>query len=80
MPIKEFITGKMTSVEVNRLNIAYAKALRLLNLVDRHDPITEIVAKKVVDVGTSGVTDPQGIADAVVEHFRKTCPPGNAAQ
>ena len=41
----------------------------MLDLVDRYDPVTEIIAKEVVDVGTSGVTDPQEIADVVAEHF-----------
>jgi hypothetical protein len=42
----------MRSAEINRLNIAYAKTLRMLDLVDRFDPVTEIVAKKVINVGT----------------------------
>ena len=61
----------MGSAEIKRLNSAYAKALRMLDLVDRMDPIAEIVANKVIEVGTSGVTDPQEIAEAVVNHFRK---------
>jgi hypothetical protein len=43
----------------------------MLELVDRRDPVTEMVAKKVIDVGTSGVTDPQEIADIAASHFRK---------
>ena len=43
----------------------------MLELVDRRDPVTEMVAKKVIEVGTSGVTDPQEIAEMVVSHFRK---------
>ena len=60
----------MGSADINRLNVAYAKALRMLDLIDRSDPITEIVAQRVIEAGTSGVTDPQEIADAVVSHFR----------
>ena len=71
MPIRRYITVEMESAEIKRLDSAYAKALRKLDLVDRSDPVTEMVAKKVVDVGTSGVTDPQEIAEAVVNHFRK---------
>ena len=70
MPIRRYITVEMESAEIKRLNSAYAKALRMLDLVDRSDPVTEIVANKVIEVGTSGVTDPQEIADAVVSHFR----------
>jgi hypothetical protein len=68
MPIRQFIT----SAEINRLNVAYARSLRLLDLTDRNDPVSDIVAKKVVDVGTSGLTDPEEIAKAVVSHFLKT--------
>jgi hypothetical protein len=71
MPIRRYITVEMESAEIKRLNSAYAKALRMLDLVDRRDPVTEMVAKKVVDVGRSGVTDPQEIAEIVVSHFRK---------
>ena len=78
MPIRRFITGEMKPAEVFRLNIAYARTLRRLGLVDRCDPITEIVGKKVIEVGCSGVTDPQEIAEAVLGYFRKTCPCGDA--
>ena len=71
MPIRRYITVEMESAEIKRLNSAYAKALRMLDLVDRSDPVTEIVAKKVLEVGTSGVTDPQEIAEIVVSNFRK---------
>ena len=69
MPIRQFINGEMGSADINRLNVAYAKALRMLHLIDRDDPVAEIVAKKIVDVGTSGVTDPQDIAEAVVKQL-----------
>ena len=71
MPIKHFIKGEMRSADIHRLNLAYAKALRMLHLIDREDPLTEIIARNVVEVGTSGLIDPQQIADAVVEPFRK---------
>lgn len=72
MPIKQYIKGDLGSAEINRLNVAYAKTLRVLGLVDRHDPITDLVAKKVVEVGTSCVANPQEIADIVIRHFRGT--------
>jgi hypothetical protein len=70
VPIRQYIKVEMGSADINRLNVAYAKALRMLDLIDRSDPITEIVAQRVIEAGTSGVTDPQEIADAVVSHFR----------
>lgn len=73
MPIRKFIKGEMGSAEIKRLNLAYIKALRMLDLVDRMDPVTKIVADKVIKIGTSGITDSHEIADAVVGHFHKTC-------
>jgi hypothetical protein len=40
--------------EVSRLVAAYEQTLSALDLVDRHDPVTEIVAKKVVEIGKHG--------------------------
>jgi hypothetical protein len=40
MPIRQFIKGDLGSAEINRLNIACVKALRVLDLTDRSDPIT----------------------------------------
>ncbi len=72
MPIKQFVQGENGSVKIQRLNVAYAKALRKLDLVDRDDSLTRMIADKVIEVGTFGLTDAQEIADLVVRHFRKT--------
>jgi hypothetical protein len=69
MPIGQFITGELGSADINRLDVAYATTLRMLDLTEHDDPISDIVAKKVIDVATSGVTDPQEIADAVIGYF-----------
>jgi hypothetical protein len=39
---------------VDRLVAAYQKTLRTLDLVDRQDPVAEIVAKKVIEIGKRG--------------------------
>ena len=39
---------------VDRLVAAYERTLRALDLVDRHDPVTEIVAKRVIEIGKRG--------------------------
>jgi hypothetical protein len=55
--------------DVERLNRAYSYALRSLHLVDRNDPITEIVAKKVIEVGAKGVRDPSEISEIAVKQL-----------
>jgi hypothetical protein len=62
MPISRLLKdSKLTPQEIERLNRAYTFTLRSLNLVDRNDPLTEIVARKVIEVGAT-VHDPAEIA------------------
>ena len=55
--------SKLTPKEIERLNRAYAFALRSLHLVDRDDPLTEMIAKKVVEIGADVELDPSEIAE-----------------
>jgi hypothetical protein len=48
---------------------AYSFALRSLSLVDRNDRLTEIVARKVIEVGAS-LHDPTEIADKALKELR----------
>jgi len=52
-----------------RLNRAYRDVLRSLHLVDRNDPIAEIVAKTVIEIGASGVRDPSEISKIAVKRL-----------
>ena len=52
MPINRLLKeGKFRPEDVERLNRAFALALSLLGLVDRNDPICELVARKIIEVG-----------------------------
>jgi hypothetical protein len=55
--------------EVSRLTAAYEQALRGIGLVDRDDPIADMVAKKVIDVAQSGVRDPKDIAALAIREL-----------
>jgi hypothetical protein len=71
MPINRLLKSSMLPPdEVAILNRAFDKALRGLGLVDRNDPITEIVARKIIDVGATGVRDPARIAEIAVRELR----------
>jgi hypothetical protein len=70
MPITRLLKeGKLKPEEVERLNRAYTYALRSLSLVDRNDPLTELIAKKIIEIGASGVRDPLEISELVVRKF-----------
>jgi hypothetical protein len=63
----------MEPEEISRLRTAYEQALRGIGLVDRDDPLSEMVAKKVIKIAKSGVRDPSDIAaQAIVELGVKT--------
>jgi hypothetical protein len=47
--------------DIARLSTAYEAALQLLRLKDRSDPVTEILAKKIIEVGRDGERDPPQI-------------------
>ena len=57
-----FKDGKIKPEEVERLNRAYTFTLRSLSLVDRNDPVCEIVARKVIEIDAAGTHDPEEIA------------------
>lgn len=44
--------------EIACMITAYEGALRALGLIDRTDPITEIVAKKIIEIAQTGERDP----------------------
>jgi len=67
MPINRLLgESNLDPKQIELLNVAFNRALRALRLVDRDDPVCEIVARKVIEFGLDGFRDPQEIAKAVV--------------
>jgi hypothetical protein len=52
--------------DVSRLAAAYEATLKALDLADRSDPITELVARKIIEIGQTGVRDPLQISRLAV--------------
>jgi hypothetical protein len=52
--------------EIERLVKAYEQTLKALGLVDRSDPITLLVAEKIIAAGRFGVEDPAEISKLVL--------------
>ena len=58
MPINHLLANsKLRTDEIENLNSAFKRALRSLHLVDRDDPLAEIVARKIIEIGATGVRD-----------------------
>jgi hypothetical protein len=70
MPINRLLRDlKLQPEEVERLDRAYTFALNALHLTDRNDPVCEIVARKVIEIGTSGADDPKEISRLAVKQL-----------
>lgn len=55
--------------DIERMTTAYQDALRVLGLADRTDPITEMIAKKIVEVAQTGERDPLRIRVRAIANF-----------
>jgi hypothetical protein len=70
MPINRLLNGSnLGPEEVERLNRAYTCALRQLHLVDRDDPVADIVARKIIEVGATGISDPKEISKTAIKQL-----------
>ena len=48
---------------------AYEECLRVLRLINRADPITELLAKQIIEVAQTGVRDPSNICALTLERL-----------
>ena len=70
MPINRlFRDGKIKPEEVERLDRAFAFTLRSLSLVDRDDPLCELVARKIIQIDATGTHDAKEIARIAAKEF-----------
>jgi len=53
--------------EISRLSAAYEQTLQVLSLKDRNDPLTEMIAKKIIEIGQTGVKDPAQISELAIK-------------
>ena len=43
--------------------------LRKLNLVDRNDPITEMIARKIIELGQRGVREAKQLSELTIKEL-----------
>ena len=55
--------------EVSRITAAYEHALHTLCVNDRDDPLTEMIAKKIIKITQTGVHDPAEIAALAIKEL-----------
>jgi hypothetical protein len=55
--------------DIGPLVAAYENCLRILGLADRSDPITQLIAKKIIEIGRTGMRDPVQIGRLALEEI-----------
>jgi hypothetical protein len=56
--------------EIRRLTDAYERTLNALSIKDRNDPLTEFIAKRIFELGQTGLKDPKQISARAIEELR----------
>jgi hypothetical protein len=55
--------------EIERLVMAYKQTLRALRLNDRDDPITRLVAERIIAIGRTGIEDSAEISKLALQEL-----------
>jgi hypothetical protein len=77
MPITPFLDGAIFAPETKRvMGVAFEMARAALRLSDRSDAVTEILARRIIDLAKEGVLDPDRLCEQALSGFR-TSPPGD---
>lgn len=71
MPIRRLLQdSKLRADEIEILTLAFDHALRSLSLIDRRDdPLADLVARKVIEIGAIGVRDPAEISKMAIKQL-----------
>ncbi len=57
---------------IEAMNAAFEAICKSLQLFNRNDPLTEIVARKIIDVARTGELDPQRIHDLALLELKES--------
>lgn len=70
MPITRLLSDSDFAPEQRHvLELAFNSTLRRLNLVDRNDPVCEIVARRLINVHKRGVTDAVALTEVTIREI-----------
>jgi hypothetical protein len=56
--------------DITIMTTAYEDALRVLQLTNRDDPITETIAQKIIQIAQTGERDPKMLCAKAIEYLR----------
>jgi len=70
MPIYRLLQNMpMGPEDIRRLTTAFEHALRTLGIVDRGDPLAELLARKIIEVAQTGIREPADISAQAIKEI-----------
>ena len=70
MPIRVLLRNSAWAQEdIERLTKAFERTLRTVGIQDRNDVLSELIAKKVIEIGQTGSKDPDLICARAIEEL-----------
>jgi hypothetical protein len=71
MPITPFLRGQAFDPEaVEVMGKAFVTTCEALGLVDRDDPLNNLVAEKIIELAQRGFRNPTSLTLEAIRHFR----------
>jgi hypothetical protein len=72
VPLAPYLKGGVFEPQqIGAMTAAFEAVCRSLQLVDRTDPLIEIVARKVIEIARTGERDPDRLRALVLEEFSR---------
>ena len=62
-----FVNSPLGPEEISIVVAAYEQALSTLGLVDRDDPLTQLITKKTIQIWQTGIKDSTTICEQVIK-------------
>lgn len=71
MTIRPYLQGQSFDPDTVRvMGVAFESVCKQLGIVDKHDAVTKIVARTVIDMAQRGFRDEDSLTEAVMQEFR----------
>jgi hypothetical protein len=70
MPIYRLLQNMpMGPEDISRLTTAYEQALRTIGIVDRADPLADLLARKIIEIAQTGIREPADISAQAIKEI-----------
>lgn len=70
MPITRFLSdSNLTAEQRHVIELAFKAVLRKLALVDRGDPVCDLLARTMIDLSRRGVTDAVALSELTIREI-----------